>query len=155
MAGQSLARASAGAVGLHRIGLLPLAASVARPAMALQGLAPLGHLGLEAVAAHVAHQALHAGELAYFAPVADLPGFARALAKTLAELRLGRIEPERLASGGAAGVDLGRLLARYQEELEAGSLVDLAAVLELAARAAEQSRPKSFAGRPQSQTAFF
>ena len=138
MAGQSLARTSAGSVGQHRIGLLALAASVARPVMALQGLAPLGHLGLEAVAAHIAHQALHASELAYFAPVVDLPGFARALSKTLAELRLARIEPERLASGGAAGVDLRRLLARYQEELAARSLVDLAAVLELAAQAAKQ-----------------
>jgi RecB family exonuclease len=139
MAGESLARISEGLPGLHRIGLIQLAASLARPAMALQGLAPLGHLGLEAVAARISHQALHANELKYFAPVAALPGFARALAKTLAELRLARIDFTRLAAAGPAGADLDRLLTRYRDELAARSLVDLAEVLELAAQAAEHS----------------
>ncbi|HLH41651.1 MAG TPA: PD-(D/E)XK nuclease family protein [Bryobacteraceae bacterium] len=130
-------QAQSGAAGLHRTSLVQLAASLARPAMALQGLTPLGRLGLEAMSARIAHQALQANELKYFAPVAALPGFARALAKTLAELRLARIDPTTLGDAGPAGADLERLLARYRDELAARSLADLAEVLNLALQAAE------------------
>ncbi|HEY7335787.1 MAG TPA: PD-(D/E)XK nuclease family protein [Bryobacteraceae bacterium] len=108
--------------------------------MAEREVTPLGALGMEAVAARVVHQALEAGDLDYFAPVAALPGFARALSKTLSELRLARIQPEELSSRGEAAGDLGRLLARYQDELAARSLADLASILELATRAAKQDR---------------
>ena len=64
-----------------------------------------------------------------------MPGFARALARTLAELRLARVAPASLQKTGAPGEDLARLLTRYAAELEARSLADLSRVFELAGEA--------------------
>ena len=120
------------AAGVHRLTLLQLAADLARPAMADRQLAPLTGLGVEALAARVIHAAREAGELSYFRPVAALPGFARALARTLGELRLAGVAADSLAESGKPGADLARLLHRYEEELEQRSLADLALVLQLA-----------------------
>jgi ATP-dependent helicase/nuclease subunit B len=128
--------------GVRRSTLIPLAASLARPALAEKGLAPLGSLGLEALAARVAHEARQDRALKYFDPVAALPGFAGALARTLLELRLAGTGAEELASSGAgrglAGADLALLLTRYQRELSAGSLADLAMIFDLAGDPAER-----------------
>jgi ATP-dependent helicase/nuclease subunit B len=134
VASEKLMQAAGGAAGLHRISLIALASSLARGEMAKRGIAPLSGLGLEAVTARIAYQALEAGDLQYFEPIGALPGFARALAKTLGELHLGAIEPDALPT------DLARLLVRYQDELAARSLADLAKVLELAALGAERNR---------------
>jgi CRISPR/Cas system-associated exonuclease Cas4 (RecB family) len=103
--------------------------------MALRGLAPLSALGVEAIAARVIHAERESQPLAYFESVAAMPGFARALARTLAELRLARVAPESLRKTGAPGEDLARLLIRYSSELEVRSLADLARVFELAGKA--------------------
>ncbi len=123
--------------GVRRATLTQLAASLARPGMAERGLAPLGSLGLEALAARVAHEARQDGALKYFDPVAALPGFASALARTLSELRLAGTSAAEVGLRGAAGADLGLLLTRYQQELSAGSLADLAMIFELAGDPAE------------------
>src|SRR5439155_12044877 len=52
--------------------------------------------GAEAIAARAAFDARAAGELAYFAPVAGMPGFPKALARTLYELRLAGVGPTSL-----------------------------------------------------------
>jgi ATP-dependent helicase/nuclease subunit B len=106
--------------------LIQAASELARSVMAKRGLAPLSTLGREAVAARIAQKALARSELAYFHPVAALPGFARALARTLVELRLARVDPERLPP------DLATLLKHYEAELEERSLVDLPGLLALA-----------------------
>ncbi len=126
------------AAGVHRLTLVQLAADLARPKMSGQGLAPLSFLGQEALAARVAHAAAAESELQYFAPVSSLPGFARVLARTLGELRLTGVEPAQLASSGAPGADLARLLVRYETELEERSLADRARVLELATQVADE-----------------
>ncbi len=99
LAGEDLVHAAHGIAGVHRPTLIQLAADLARPAMAALGLAPLTSLGLEALAARAVYHARSANELNYFKPVAELPGFARALARTLSELRLAkfgwRISTER------------------------------------------------------------
>jgi ATP-dependent helicase/nuclease subunit B len=136
LAGDSLASGGNGIAGARRSTLTQLAAGLARPAMAERGLTPLSTLGLEAVTASVAHTVAGEGLLKYFGPVATLPGFARALARTLSELRSAGIRPEELASRGPAAADLALLLARYQEELARRSLADLAAILGLAGSAA-------------------
>jgi ATP-dependent helicase/nuclease subunit B len=139
-AGEDLVHAAHGIAGVHRPTLIQLAADLARPAMAALGLAPLTSLGLEALTARAVYHARSANELNYFKPVAELPGFARALSRTLSELRLGNIQVEDLdrTGGREAGpcADLARLLARYQAELEDRSLADLARVFELASQAA-------------------
>lgn len=100
--------------------------------MARRGLAPLSALGVEAIAARVIHAERASRPFAYFEAVAAMPGFARALAKTLSELRLARVAPSSLKETGAPGEDLARLLTRYALELEDRSLADLARVFELA-----------------------
>ncbi len=96
------------------------------------GLAPISRLGIEALAARVIHAAATANRLPYFAPVAQTPGFARALAKTITELRLQHATP----SG-----DLAHLLSLYEEELATRSVADLPMLLRLAtAEAAEGHR---------------
>src|SRR5947207_12147078 len=79
--------------GLHRASLVQLAVRLAATEMARLGVAPATALGAQAVAARVSFEALRDRALDYFAPVARFPGFARALAATLAELRLGGVAP--------------------------------------------------------------
>ena len=133
-AGEELAHRTSGVVGVHRMTLVQLAADLARPVMADLDLAPLSSLGLEALAARIVYAARAEKELDYFHPVAALPGFARALARTLSDLRLAGVEPSELA--GPAGGDLARLLERYEAELEERSLADLARIFNLATQAA-------------------
>ena len=115
--------------------LVQFAAELARPEMARLGLAPLSSLGVEALAARVIHAESVSQPFAYFGAVAAMPGFARALARTISELRLARVAPSSLRETGAPGADLARLLTRYALELEDRSLADLAAVFEMAAEA--------------------
>jgi len=128
-----------GSLGIHRLSLVQFAADLARPAMARLGLAPLTSLGMEALAARVTGASLQEKKLAYFEPVAALPGFARALARTLADLRMNGTDPAALARSGAPGADLAMLLARYQAELETGALADLARVYQMATAAARET----------------
>lgn len=135
LAGEFLTAAGSGLAGVRRGTLTQVAAGLARSPMAERGLTPLSRLGLEAVTARVAHAAAHDGLLRYFHPVAELPGFARALARTLSELRLARVTPTGVDPNSP---DLGLLLTRYQEELAARSLADLAEIFELAGDPAER-----------------
>jgi RecB family exonuclease len=121
--------------GLHRASLTQLAVRFATAEMARLGLAPATALGSEAVAARVTFQAHQEKTLGYFTPVALLPGFARALAATLGELRLGGGATSALAGLGDAARDVAELARRFEAQLEDGELVDRAALLALAARA--------------------
>src|ERR1700732_294349 len=78
-----------------------------------------------------------ANELRYFRPVASLPGFARSLGRTIADLRAARVDSDALARTGEPGMDLAKLLSRYETELGERRLVDLAAIFEMAAQAAK------------------
>src|SRR6266480_1877837 len=82
--------------GLHRASRTQLTVRFAAAEMARLGVAPATMLGGEAVTARVSFEALREQALAYFGPVARFPGFARALAATLGELRLGRVAPGAL-----------------------------------------------------------
>jgi ATP-dependent helicase/nuclease subunit B len=121
-----------GCFGVHALTLTQLAATVAGPAMGEAGLAPLTRLGAEAVAARVAHTAFQAEKLQYFSPVAEMPGFARAVAATLRELRLQGVGAQDLKKAGKPGADLALLLQLFDEQLEERRLADLADVLGLA-----------------------
>jgi RecB family exonuclease len=101
-------------VGVHRTTLDHLAAALAQRELISRGYAPLSRLAQEALAARVIAQA----KLTYFAPVAAFPGFPRALARTLNELRLGRISSSELPP------DLAQLLGLYAAELETRRLAD-------------------------------
>ena len=121
--------------GLHRFSLAQLAAQLAAVPLAEQGLVPASALGAEVLAAHCAFEAVRDGALQYFTPVVQLPGFGRALARTLNELRLARVAPDGLTPLGARGADLARLLARYDERLRSSKLADRAALFGAATQA--------------------
>src|SRR5262245_11038088 len=137
--------ASVGAsFGIHRASLLHLAARLAAPEMARLRIAPTSMLGTEALAARITFEALGTDALRYFEPVARFPGFARAVASTVTELRLGRVPPEKLEPLGSthlAAGDVGLLLDRFEGAMRTGALADRAALYELAAKALAQDAP--------------
>ena len=111
------------AFGWQRLTLGRLAALAAADALAERGLSPLSSLGLEAVCARVVHQMGRAGTLGRFQPVAAQPGLARALSRTLVELRMAGARPQG---------DLGQILDAYEAELARARLADRAEVFRLA-----------------------
>jgi ATP-dependent helicase/nuclease subunit B len=113
-----------GCQGVHALTLAQLAANLAAQPMGRLALAPISRLGIEALAARIVHAATTAKNLPYFAPVAQTPGFARALAKTITELRLQQATPP--------DGDLAHLLSLYEQELAARSVADLPMLLRLA-----------------------
>src|SRR3989442_8722734 len=131
-------RAARGATfGLHRASLTQLAVCFAAEEMARLGVAPATALGAEAVAARVSFEALRKHALGYFAPVARFPGFARALAATLGELRLGGVAPGALDKLDGPARDVAELARRFEAQLEEGKVADRAALLAIATRALE------------------
>ncbi|HMH53008.1 MAG TPA: PD-(D/E)XK nuclease family protein [Candidatus Acidoferrum sp.] len=128
-------RATAGrgaTFGWHRASLTQAAARFAALGMARLGVAPATALGTQAVAARVSFEAARDQALGYFEPVARFPGFARALAATLAELRLGGIAPDALDGLGGHGRDVAELARRFEAQLETGKLADRTALFALA-----------------------
>ena len=75
--------------------------------------------------------------------VADLPGFPRALSRTLAELRMAGVQPSQL-NGDDAGGDLAVLLTRAVDERRKSGAVDYATIL-ATATAELQKKPASLA----------
>jgi ATP-dependent helicase/nuclease subunit B len=128
-ASELVARAfPSGCQGVHALTPTQLAAHLAAQPMGRLALAPISRLGMEALAAHIVHAAVTANRLPYFAPVAQTPGFARALAKTITELRLQNVIPLG---------DLAHLLALYEQELAARSVADLPMILRLTVQEAK------------------
>ena len=129
----------AGLLGVHRMTLTGLAVDLAEGPLARAGLTPVGGLGAEAMVARVIHK-LKAESIPYFRPVADTPGLARAVARTISELRLEGVRPEQVAATGAPGRDLARMAALFEEELAARSAADFALLLRYAIAAAREGK---------------
>jgi len=133
---RAIARQAGATFGVTRFSLTELAARAA--AAHPQGRrVPGTQAGAEAIAARAVFDALAAEELAYFEPVARMPGFPKALARTLHELRLAgiRTADERRTTNGERATDLFNLLARVEAELDRSSVDDRAALFRLAAEA--------------------
>jgi CRISPR/Cas system-associated exonuclease Cas4 (RecB family) len=120
-------------VGLSRFSLTQLAARVAATRLAGEGIAPSTALGVEAVASRVAFDAAEGGTLDYFGVVARTPGFPRALARTLTDIRLAGIPAATLVNAGRAGHDLAELAQQAEAELTDASTADRAALFATAA----------------------
>ena len=131
----SRARGSA-TFGLYRFSLTQLAARLAAPLLARDRVAPTTALGMQAVAARALFDATADGSLTYFAPVASMPGFPRALARTLEELALAGVSAAALRPIAPVGRDLADLYERFEEQFESAAGVDRAAFLRTATRAA-------------------
>jgi hypothetical protein len=123
-------------IGLARFSLTQIAARVASTRLAAHGIAPATMLGSEAVAARVAFEAARGDRLEYFAAVATAPGFPRALARTIGELRASGVPPHGVSAAGLSGSDLAALLAHAEEELLEAASADRARLLAEAADAA-------------------
>ena len=95
---RSAARRSGATFGLTRVSLTELAARAAASRLAGSRHVPGTQAGAEAIAARAVFDAVAANELDYFGPVASMPGFPKALARTLHELRLAGVESVRLTA---------------------------------------------------------
>src|SRR5262245_38680514 len=83
--------------GLHRLSFTQLAARLALMEMAAREQVPTTTLGHEAVATRAVFEAQIDDALKYFSPVSQTPGFPKALARTLLELRLAAVGGNDLA----------------------------------------------------------
>ena len=90
---RGVAKEKGAAFGWHRLTLSALAASIAAPVLATRGLIPLSRIGTEAIVARLVHRLNEEGRLARYHAVAAAPGFPRAVAGVITELRLGRSRP--------------------------------------------------------------
>ena len=132
---RTIARETGATFGLTRFSLTELAARAAAAGVGHARRAPATHAGAEAVAARAVFDSIAAGELTYFTPVASMPGFSKALARTVHELRLAGINATQLAGGDAATKDIGQLLARIEEQFGHAAVDDRAALFQLATKA--------------------
>src|ERR1035437_1984316 len=122
-------------LGVHRLTLNRLVGLLAAEDLAHADLAPADGLAAEAVAARAVFRLVPSGALAYFEPVLNRPGFSRALARTLIELRWNDIAVDELRALGGAGEADAKLIAR-------------AGMLKVATRAVLASQPPRFVGLP-------
>jgi ATP-dependent helicase/nuclease subunit B len=88
---RSVATTKGAAFGWHRLTLSRLAFAVAAPVLAARRLTPLSQIGAAAIAARLAHRMNAEGRLSRYQSVAAAPGFPRAVAGVIAELRLARV----------------------------------------------------------------
>jgi ATP-dependent helicase/nuclease subunit B len=138
---REVAASSPATFGLQRVSLTQLAARSAMVALAIDGHTPSTWLGAEAVAARAAFDATRQRSLTYFAPVASTPGFPRALARTLQELRLAGVDAQHLLRATRGGSDLADLLERVEDSFERASSVDRSTLFETATRAIRGAPP--------------
>jgi len=120
--------------GIVRTTLALEVAALSRSELARRGRVRASSLTLEAVCQRLAHEpsALDPSD-DYFAAIRELPGFARALCRTLSDLRLAEIAPGDAALGThAAGRSLGALAASFAKALEDLGLADERAALDAA-----------------------
>ena len=132
---RSIARRSGATFGLNRFSLTELAARAAAARVEGARRSRGTHAGAEAIAARVAFDALADGELAYFAPVATLPGFPKALARTLYELRLANAHQWDAGPAPSPVGDLASLLRRFEQQLASAAVDDRASLFQIAADA--------------------
>jgi len=132
---RSIAAEAPATFGLQRLSLTQLAAKTAILTLASRGVASSTWLGAEAVAARVSFDATRSGTLTYFDAVSRTPGFPRALARTLQELRLAGVTSARLTPLPLAGPDLADLLERIEASFAAASTADRAELFRAATEA--------------------
>ena len=130
---RTAATSAAATFGIQRFSLTQFAARTAIVALAGESVTPSTWLGAEAVSARVTFDAGREGALRYFTPVAGSPGFPRALARTLQELRLAGVPGSRLLPLGPAGPDVAWLLERFEGCFASASSVDRAGLFRTAA----------------------
>src|SRR5882757_9131050 len=135
-------------LGMHRMTMNRLVGLLAAEHIADAGLAPADGLAAEAVAARAVFRLAPTNALAHFRPVLDRPGFSRALAQTIAELRWNNIQAEDVRALGGAGEAIAATLQRFDAELADAKLIDRAGMLKIAIDAVRADPLPRFAGLP-------
>jgi hypothetical protein len=121
--------------GLHRLSFTQLAARLAIIELASHDHAPMTALAHEAVATRAAFEARGDSGLQYFFPVSQTPGFPKALARTLLELRLAGIGSRDLFRLPRSGSDLANLLDRVDMLVDNAGASDRASLFQIAIKA--------------------
>jgi hypothetical protein len=119
--------------GVHRFTMASLALEIANPRLATTGTTIISGVAHEAMAARATERCRARAALRWFDPVARTPGFFRALAATISEIRANDIDPQRLGDSGPAGSDLAELIREYDAALKENRMADLAAIYGIAA----------------------
>src|SRR5882724_2781312 len=146
--------ASTARFGLLRLTLDRLAAPLAAPILAGNNRVPTTGLSLEALTARAVHLLVSKEKLSYFAPVAKRPGFARAVARTLDELRMNAVDIEAIRRLPRGGPDLAALAECVERELALAKLADRSAVFEAAVFAAATEGIRRRASSAEDQPGF-
>src|SRR5439155_4881949 len=133
-----VARGRGATFGLYRFSLTQLAARFAAPLLGRRRLSATTALGVEAVSARALFDADRDSTLKYFAPVAGMPGFPRALARSLEALAVAGVGPGAVRALPEAGGDLSDLFERFDAQFQTASAVDRAAFLRVATEAAAE-----------------
>jgi ATP-dependent helicase/nuclease subunit B len=128
-----VAKKKGAAFGWHRLTLPQSAFAIAAPILAARGLTPLSGIGARAFVARLVHRLNIEGRLRHYQSVVTSPGFPRAVAGVVAELRLARISRDAIA---AWAPHLAPLTEAYEAELKDAGLTDWPGVLALASEAA-------------------
>ena len=121
------------AFGWHRLTLPQLAFAVAAPILAARGLTPLSRIGAGALVARLVHRMNAEGRLTHYRSVVTTPGFPRAVAGLITELRLAKI---LLDVVGACAPGLEPLIGAFEFALKEAGVTDWPGVLSLASEAA-------------------
>jgi RecB family exonuclease len=121
---RELTRSVQATFGLHRFSFTQLAARLAVARLAGAGIVPSTAIGAEAIAVRAAYEAQTHDELEYFAPVAKFPGFARAAAATIGELRAAGVAAKNVNGLDESGPDNAALLERFEQEMKEVSVAD-------------------------------
>ena len=130
---RKVAKKKGAAFGWHRLTLPQLAYAIAEPVMAARGLIPITRIGADALATRLVHRMNAEGQLGHYQSIAETPGFPRAVARVITELRLARLPPEAIARSAP---DLAPLVDAFEVELEELGLADWPSILALASEVA-------------------
>jgi ATP-dependent helicase/nuclease subunit B len=129
---RNIASSSQATFGLYRFSLTQFAARLATARLAGSGIAPNSAVGAEALAARTVHEALARTDLKYFKPIATFPGFARAVSRTMFDLRAAGLAPEKLKNLQEPGPENAVLLEGFEEQIKGALLADRAMLLRAA-----------------------
>src|SRR5580704_19688886 len=88
---REVAKKKGAAFGWHRLTLPQSAFAISAPILAARGLTPLSRIGAGALVARLVHRMNAEGRLSHYRSVVTTPGFPRAIAGVISELRLARI----------------------------------------------------------------
>jgi ATP-dependent helicase/nuclease subunit B len=130
---RKVAKKKGAAFAWHRLTLPQLAFAVATPILAARGLTPLSRIGAGALVARLVHRMNAEGRLSHYRSVVTTPGFPRAVAGVITELRLARISLDVV---GACAPGLEPLIGAFEFALKEAGVTDWPGVLSLASEAA-------------------